>query len=344
MEALSLDQIRAWPKAELHVHLDGSLRVETMLDLARKQGKMDQMPAHDPHALTRAIREIDKAGSLEGYLAWFDLTLVLMQTPESLKRIAAELVEDSAGENIRYLEVRFCPLLHTNEGLSLDAVVTAVLAGLFEAGQKHGVEARLIICALRGKHAKDSVALAKLAVAFADRGVVAFDLAGPEAGHPAKEHLEAFYHARNNLMALTIHAGESWGPASVRQALFFCGAHRIGHGIACVQDPDLLRYLVNHAVPLEVCPTSNVQTQVASSYATHPVRQMVEAGAVVSINTDSRLFSSYTLSEEILRAHTRCGLSADQIRECVRNGFRTAFLPPERKMHYDLQLDQAFAK
>jgi adenosine deaminase len=342
MEVLSLEQIKSWPKAELHLHLDGSLRPETMIDLATHQGKLDRLPARSAEALAQAVRGIDTAGSLEAYLAWFDITLVLMQTREALTRIARELIEDAAAENVRYLEVRFCPLLHVDEGLSLEAVVASVLEGLREAGAEFGVETGLIICALRGKLAEESLHLAQLAVAFKDRGVVAFDLAGPEAGHPAKEHLEAFSHARRNLLGLTIHAGESWGPTSIRQALLVCGAHRIGHGITVVSDPELLAYLVRHRIPLEVCPTSNVQTQVAPSFADHPIAEMVRAGGVVCINTDSRLFSCSTVSEEIWRAHTQCGLAANEIRECVRNGFRVAFISPAKRSAFLNELEAAF--
>ncbi|MFT4604230.1 MAG: adenosine deaminase [Rhodothermales bacterium] len=342
MEVLSLEQIKSWPKAELHLHLDGSLRPETMIDLATRQGKLDQLPARSAPALTQAVRGIDTAGSLEAYLAWFEITLVLMQTRQALRRIAHELVEDAAAENVRYLEVRFCPLLHVDEGLTLESVVAAVLEGLDAAGTMHGVETGLIICALRGKLAEESLHLAQLAVAFKGRGVVGFDLAGPEAGHPAKEHLEAFSHARRNLLGLTIHAGESWGPGSIRQALLVCGAHRIGHGIAAISDPELLEYLVLHGIPLEVCPTSNVQTQVAPSFAAHPIAELVRAGAVVCINTDSRLFSCGTVSEEIWRSHVQCGLTAEEIRTCVRNGFRTAFTRPANRQAYLNQLEAAF--
>ena len=342
MEVLSLEQIKSWPKAELHLHLDGSLRPETMIDLAAAQGKLDKLPARTAPALTQAVRGIDTAGSLEAYLAWFDITLVLMQTREALSRIARELVEDAAAENVRYLEVRFCPLLHVAEGLSLEAVVSAVLEGLQEAGAELGVETGLIICALRGKLAQESLVMAQLAVAFKGRGVIAFDLAGPEAGHPAKEHLEAFSHARRNLLGLTIHAGESWGPSSIRQALLVCGAHRIGHGITAVSDPELLEYMVWHEIPLEVCPTSNVQTQVASGFASHPIAELVRAGALVCINTDSRLFSCSTVSEEIWRGHVQCGLTAAETRECVRNAFRVAFTSPSRREAHLNELEAAF--
>ena len=340
MDPLTLEHIKAWPKAELHLHLDGSLRPETMVELALEYRK--PLPAMDAAGLAQAVRAIDDAGSLEAYLAWFDVTLQLMQTRDALIRVAEELVEDAAAENVVYLEVRFSPLLHVDEGLTLEGVVQAVLEGLRRGTEKHGTRANLILCALRGKHAEESLQVAQLASAYRGRGVVAFDLAGPEAGHPAREHLDAFHHARANLVGLTIHAGESWGPTSVRQALLVCGAHRIGHGIATVLDADLLEYVVQHQIPLEVCPTSNVQTQVASDYAAHPIVRLTQAGASVSINTDSRLFSSRLLSEEILRVHDLCGLDANTVRECVRNGFRHAFLPPAVRAGYLENLELAF--
>ena len=167
---------------------------------------------------------------------------------------------------------------------------------------------------------------------YANRGVVAFDLAGAEAGNPAKQHLEAFYYARNHLLGLTVHAGESWGPESIHQALFFCGAHRIGHGITLTKDPELMRFVRDHQIPLEICPTSNVQTQVVSSYEEHPIAELVRGGVAVTVNTDSRLFSHTNSSGELFLAHTRCGLTAEETREVVLNGFKHAFLPHQRKM------------
>jgi adenosine deaminase len=339
---LSRDDILAWPKAELHCHLDGSLRLATMLDLAAQQDKMDLLPADDEAGLRAILRKVDDSETLEAYLAWFRYTLPLMQTEEALHRIAYELVEDNARENVRYLEVRYSPILHTEETLSLDAVNDAVLAGLDQAERDLGVKTSLIICGLRDRFESASLRLAELAAAYRHRGVVAFDLAGGEAGNPPKHHLHAFYYARNNLLNLTVHAGESWGADSIKQALFYCGAHRIGHGITLYQDPELMAYFADHQIPLEICPTSNVQTQVVESYEAHPLPRYVEAGIPVTINTDNRLFSRTSVTEELWRVYRHCDVDADQLREIALNGFRYSFLPWEDKQALLREVTETF--
>ncbi len=329
---LTREAIHAWPKAELHSHLDGALRLHTILELAEKQDKMDLLPATTMKTLEVELAKVDDSEDLWDYLAWFDYTIALMQTEEALSRVAYEMAEDFARENVRYVEVRFGPVLHTAEGLSLEAVMEAVLDGLARARSDHGILSSVIVCALRDRFVDASVAQAKLAVEYRDRGVSGFDLAGGEAGNPAKEHLEAFYYARNNLMNLTVHAGESWGPESIHQALFFCGAHRIGHGITLVQDPELMRHVIDHQIPLEICPTSNVQTNVVPSYEKHPIRELADAGVAITVNTDSRLFSHTSTTGEMYLAHTRCGLSASQTAEAAINAFRHAFLPYEERI------------
>ncbi len=323
---LTRDDLLAWPKAELHCHLDGSLRLETMLDLARKQGKMHLLPADSVEGLTEILLQIDDSPTLEAYLAWFRYSIPLMQTRDALIRIAYELAEDNAKENVRYLEVRYGPILHRDEGLTLDAVNTAVLEGLRRAHQDYGIVSRVIVCGLRDRFESASLQQAELAVMHRDRGVVAFDLAGGEAGNPPDHHLAAFYHAKNHLLGITVHAGESFGPSSIHQALFKCGAHRIGHGVTLREDPALMQYVVDHQIPLEICPTSNVQTHVVPSFESHPIVEYVRAGVPVTINTDNRLFSRTSMTEELWRAHTRCGLTEAELREIVLNGFRYAFL------------------
>jgi adenosine deaminase len=329
---LKRDEILSWPKAELHCHLDGSLRLETMVDLANQQGKTRLLPVREVAALEEVLRQIDHSETLESYLAWFRYTIPILQTRESLFRAAYELAEDNARENVRYLEVRYAPILHTEEGLSLEAVNDAVLEGLAAAGRDFGIRTNVIICGLRDRYESASLRQAEIAVSYRGRGVVAFDLAGGEAGNPPKHHLHAFYYARNNLLNLTIHAGESWGPDSIHQALFFCGAHRIGHGTTLYQDPELMRYFVDHRIPLEICPTSNVQTHVVPSLEEHPLVRYVEAGVPVTINTDNRLFSRTTVTDELLRVHQVCGIGADDLLEIVLNGFRYSFLPWEEKL------------
>ena len=329
---LTLAELQSWPKAELHSHLDGAMRLTTMMELAEQQGKMDLLPAQTLEGLKIELAKVDDSANLHEYLAWFKYTIGLMQSEESLHRVAFEMAEDFALENVRYVEVRFGPVLHTQEGLTLVNVLDAVISGLEQAKAAYGIEYGIIVCALRDRFVEASLEQAHLAVEYAQRGVVAFDLAGAEAGNPAKQHLEAFYFARNHLLGLTVHAGESWGPESIHQALFFCGAHRIGHGITLVQDRDLLRFVRDQQIPLEICPTSNVQTQVVSSYENHPIAELVREGVAVTVNTDSRLFSHTSSSGELFLAHTKCGLTEKEIRDVVLNGFKHSFLPHHRKM------------
>ena len=331
MPALTRDTIHAWPKAELHCHLDGSLRLSTMLELARAQGKLDLLPADTEAGMAEELKKIDGSPTLEEYLAWFGYSLPLMQSREALHRIAYELAADMAADNVRYLEVRYGPILHTDEGLTMWQVNDAVLAGLADAERDHGIQSGVIVCGLRDRRESASLAQAELAASYRGRGVIGFDLAGGERGNPAEMHGAAFYHARKELLNITVHAGESFGPASIRQALFKCGAHRIGHGVTLGQDPDLLRYVVDRQIPLEVCPTSNVQTQSVASYEAHPVAEYVQAGVPITINTDNTLFSHTTTTDELWLAHTRCGIPAQDLREIVLNGFRHAFLPHDQK-------------
>jgi adenosine deaminase len=328
---LTRDDIRAWPKAELHCHLDGSMRLETMLSLAKAQGKREVLPADSVAGLRDELRAVEQSDSLEAYLAWFQYAIPLLQTEEALRRAAYELAEDNAEENVRYLEVRYSPILHVDDGLSLEAVNDAVLDGLAQAERDFDLTTSLIICGLRDKFESASMRLAEMAVEYKHEGIVAFDLAGGEAGNPPKGHLHAFYHARNNLLNLTIHAGEAWGPDSIRQALFYCGAHRIGHGISLRKDPELMQYFADHRIPLEICPSSNVHTQAVPSLEAHPIETFVHSNIPVTVNTDNRLFSRTSVTEELWRVYQHCNLDASDLREVALNGFRYAFLPYEQK-------------
>jgi len=328
---LTRDDIQAWPKAELHCHLDGSMRLETMLELAKTQGKRDVLPSDSVEGLRDELRAVEASESLEAYLSWFGYALPLLQTTEALRRAAYELAEDNAEENVRYLEVRYSPILHVEEGLSLEAVNDAVLDGLAQAERDFDITTSLIICGLRDRFESASMRLAEMAVEYKHEGIVAFDLAGGEAGNPPKGHLHAFYHARNNLLNLTIHAGEAWGPDSIRQALFYCGAHRIGHGISLRKDPELMQYFADHRIPLEVCPSSNVHTEAVPSLEAHPIETFVHSNIPVTVNTDNRLFSRTSVTEELWRVYQHCNLDASDLREIALNGFRYAFLPYEQK-------------
>ncbi|NBC86019.1 MAG: adenosine deaminase [Bacteroidetes bacterium] len=328
---LTREDILAWPKAELHCHLDGSLRLDTMIDLARSEGKMQVLPSDSVEGLAEILREVDDSETLEAYLAWFRYTIPLLQTKEALYRCTYELAEDNAEENVRHLELRYAPILHTEEGLSLEEVNDTVLQALKDAERDLDIHTGLIICGLRDRYESASMRQAELAAEYRHRGVVAFDLAGGEAGNPPKGHLHAFYHARNHLLNLTIHAGESWGPDSIRQALFYCGAHRIGHGISLQEDPELMQYFADHRIPLEMCPTSNVQTHVVSSLEAHPITTYVNNGVPVTVNTDNRLFSRTSVTDELWSVHQHCEIDAEQLREIALNGFRYAFIQRDQK-------------
>ena len=322
--AVTRSLLERLPKAELHCHLDGSLRPATMLELAREYGV--QMPADDAEALGGYMLVRD-AHNLEEYLTRFDITLSVMQREEALERIAFELASDAAAEGVRYLETRFAPVLNTREGLELGATIEATVRGLARAEREHGIVARVIVCGLRHLPAATSLELARLAVAYRGRGVVGFDLAGGESGNPASAHAAAFQFARDHGVQCTCHAGEGDGAGSVAQALHQCGAHRIGHGTRLIEDAVLTAEVRDRQVALEVCLTSNVQTHAAERYEDHPLRRYFDLGLNVVLNTDNRLMSGVTLVDEYALAARTFGFGMDDLATLAMNGFRSAFLP-----------------
>lgn len=325
----SRDLILQLPKTDLHVHLDGSLRVETMIELAQQQGI--ELPSMELEGLKQHVVIPDDCESLEQYLKAFDITLSVLQDFDSLRRVAYELAEDAARENVKYIEVRFCPLLHTNKGLSMHQIVKAVLQGLADAERQYDILTGVIVCGIRHMSPENSLALAQLTIDFKNRGVVAFDLAGGEYGNPAKEHKEAFYLVLNKNINCTIHAGEAFGPESISQALHYCGAHRIGHGTRLSEDRDLMNYVNDHRIPLEICLTSNVQTKAIDKLENHPLRRYYDQGLRVTINTDNRLMSHTTVTDELLLAARTFDLDAHDLANILINGFKSAFLPHNKK-------------
>ncbi len=316
------------PKTDLHVHLDGSVRPETLIELADAYGK--ELPTRDPDAL-REYMHVQDATNLVDYLARFDITLRVMQRSEALERIAYELAEDAAREHVRYMEVRYSPILNAQEGLPLDEAVEAPLRGLRRAERDFGIRTGIIICGIRNMSPLTSMDLADLTVQFKDRGVVAFDLAGAEYNYPAKKHRDAFYRVVNANVAATIHAGEAYGPESIHQALHYCNANRIGHGTRLYEDPDLMHYVNDFRIPLEICLTSNVQTRAVPAFEAHPLRLYYDEGLVVTINTDNRLMSGTTVTEEYWRAHRYLGFTWEELCDVALMGFESAFLPHREK-------------
>jgi adenosine deaminase len=329
---LPLEFFRQLPKTDLHVHLDGSLRLETIIDLARIHHV--ELPSTDPAELARAMNLGQNCGSLVEYLKAFDVTLQVMQHEDALYRVAYELAEDAARENVRYMEVRYAPMLHTRGGLKLTSVVEAVLAGLRAAHDALGVESNIIVCGIRNISPESSLEMAELAVAYKGRGVVGFDLAGAEYDHPAKHHKKAFQLVRDNNINTTIHAGEAYGPESIAQALHVCGAHRIGHGVRLRENGDLLHYINDHRIPLECCPSSNVQTGAVRDLASHPLKLYFDLGLRVTINTDNRLVTDTSVSQELWHCHTQMGMSLRDIKTMILAGFKSAFLPFHVKQNY----------
>lgn len=330
MNKLTHEFVKSLPKAELHCHLDGSMRVETILDLA-KQYKV-KLPKDNLEELTNFLAVGMECGSLEEYLQPFDVTCSVLQWKDALIRATYELAEDCYKENIWYLEIRFSPILHINKGLKLTQVIDAVLEGKYKAEKDFNMKVGIIICGLRHTTPDISLTLAELAVAYKNRGVVGFDLAGAEDGFPAKEHKESFYLIINNNINTTVHAGEGYGPESIAQALHYISANRIGHGTRLREDGDLLNYVNDHRIPLEMCITSNVQTKAVDKFEHHPVKFYFDLGLRVTINTDNRLISNTTLTDEYMLAIKQYHFEANELKYLILNGFKSAFLPLKEKV------------
>ena len=338
---LTLDQIRAVPKVLLHDHLDGGLRPATIVELAREIGYND-LPSTDPEVLAALMTGAARRGHLELYLEPFKHTVAVMQTQEALTRVAAECAEDLAADGIVYAEVRFAPELHLAGGLSLDEVVEAVLAGFRLGSASSGVAARALLTAMRTT--ARSLEIAELAVRYRDLGVVGFDIAGAEAGWPPSRHLDTFEYVQRENFHITIHAGEAFGLPSIWEAVQFCGAERLGHGVRLVDDiktdPDgtaslgrLASYVRDRRIALEMSPTSNVQTGIASFIAEHPIGLLRDLCFRITVNTDNRLMSGVTLSSELHALTEAFGYGWADLQWLTVNAMKSAFL------HFDQRLE-----
>ena len=324
--------IKRLPKAELHCHLDGSLRISTILDLAEKQ--KISLPEDNEVGLKNILTVKDRVESLEEYLNLFKITLSVMQTPESLERCSYELIEDVSRENVRYIEIRYSPILHIEKGMTMEESVEAVQRGLIRGQKEFGVRSGIIICGIRDISPEISLQLAEITVQYKDKGVIGFDLAGAEENFPAKKHREAFYLIQNNNINATIHAGEAFGPSSIHQAIHYCSANRIGHGTKLHEDIDLMNYVNDHRIALEICLTSNIQVRSVDSIEVHPFKKYFDEDIRVTLNTDNRLISNTTLTDEYLLAVETFNLTKQDLRTIIINGFKGAFLPhnERRKM------------
>ncbi|MFI1578369.1 adenosine deaminase [Embleya sp. NPDC020630] len=341
----TVEQIRRAPKVLLHDHLDGGLRPATIIELAAAVG-YDRLPTTDPDALGTWFREAADSGSLERYLETFDHTVAVMQTREGLFRVAAECAEDLAADGVVYAEIRYAPEQHLEAGLTLDQVVEAVDEG-FREGERRAAAAgnRIRVGALLTamRHAARSLEIAELANRHRDLGVVGFDIAGAEAGFPPTRHLDAFEYLKRENNHFTIHAGEAFGLPSIWQALQWCGADRLGHGVRIIDDITvkddgsvelgrLAAYVRDKRIPLEMCPTSNLQTGAASSYAEHPIGLLRRLYFRVTINTDNRLMSGTSMTREFEHLVKAFGYGLDDLQWFTVNAMKSAFLPFDERL------------
>jgi adenosine deaminase len=360
MTAPTLEEIRQAPKALLHDHLDGGLRPATIVEIAEATG-YDQLPTHDPEELGEWFVQAADSGSLERYLETFAHTVGVMQTTDALHRVAAECAEDLAEDGVVYAEVRFAPEQHTERDLSLEQVVEAVLAGFADGSARATERGRPIrvgalLTAMR--HAARSMEIAELAVRYRDDGVAGFDIAGAEAGYPPTRHLDAFEYLQRENAHFTIHAGEGFGLPSIWQAIQWCGADRLGHGVRIVDDISsraggaagaelgrLASYVRDKRIPLEMCPSSNVQTGAAPSIAEHPIGLLRDLRFRVTVNTDNRLMSGTSMSREMALLVDAFGYGWAELQWFTVNAMKSAFIPfDERLALINETIKPAYAK
>jgi adenosine deaminase len=330
------------PKALLHDHLDGGVRPATVVELADAAG-YDGLPTTDAVELGRWFRDAADSGSLVRYLETFSHTVAVMQTAPALRRVAAECALDLAADGVVYAEVRFAPEQHLTAGLTLSQVVEAVQQGFDEGVAQAAAAGRtirigMLLTAMR--HAARSMEIAELAVAYRDAGVVGFDIAGAEAGYPPTRHLDAFEFLQRENFHFTIHAGEAFGLPSIWQALQWCGADRLGHGVRIVDDIDpetgkigrLAGYVRDKRIPLELCPSSNVQTGAAASIAEHPIGLLRDLRFRATINTDNRLMSGTSMSREMALLVEAFGWGWTELQWFTINAMKSAFIPFDERL------------
>lgn len=324
-----MDALKRMPKADLHLHLDGCVKPETMLEWAAEQGV--ELPANDVAGLLPYMRVTDDCTSLVEYLSKFGFVLPFLQTEQALERCAYEVVEQAAEDNCLYIEVRFAPLLHTERGLTANDALAAVIRGLRRGEQRFGVRARAIAICMRHHSPALGLEVIRAAARYLGRGLVAVDLAGDEAGFPPQQFREVFDLARQYGIPVTIHAGEAGGADNVLEAIDRLGATRIGHGVRARENPALLERIRERGIPLELCPTSNLQTKAVADWDEYPLLDYMNSGIVVTINTDNPTVSGTSMTEECRRIATVFGLGPEDIVRLMENAVEAAFLEENEK-------------
>jgi len=363
---VSSDDVLRAPKVLLHDHLDGGLRPQSIIELAAAVG-YDGLPESEADALGTWFRESADSGSLPRYLETFDHTLAVMQTREGLFRVASECAQDLASDGVVYAESRYAPEQHLTRGLTLEGVVEAVNAGLRDGEAKaaaagNPIRVTSLLTAMR--HAAKSTEIAELAIRYRDEGVSGFDIAGAEAGYPPTRHLDAFEYLRRENFHFTIHAGEAFGLPSIWEAIQWCGADRLGHGVRIVDDITidgapfaqwvegnkdeadaltsleldrvrlgrLSAYVRDKRIPLEMCPSSNLQTSAAPSIALHPITLLRRLRFRVTLNTDNRLMSDTSMSKEAALLRDEAGWTLEDLRWVTINAMKSAFIPFDERL------------
>jgi adenosine deaminase len=341
MEGLaSKELIRLFPKVDLHVHLDGSVNPDTLIELAKRQGM--KLPAVDAEGLRPFMQVDDRCDDLKEYLRTFDFVLPFLQEGWALERVAEEVTRQAAMQQCQYIEVRFAPQLHRRKGLQVDEVIHHVLRGLAEGERKYGIVARGIAICLRSHTLEENIAVVEAAGGFLKLGLVAVDLAGDEASYPPELFREVFALSRRKGIPVTIHAGEAAGAENVYEAVANLGAVRVGHGVRLMEKPELLEWVKQQRIPLEMCPVSNIQTKAVRSWDAYPVRDYFELGLLVTINTDNPIVSGTSITKEYEVLYERFGFQLKELVALVRNGVEAAFLPDREKESLRLIMQARF--
>ena len=337
------DQVKRLPKALLHDHLDGGLRPQTIIEIAQEIGHT--LPTYDAAELAEWFRSSCDSGSLVLYLETFAHTVAVMQRRQDIVRVSRECAVDLARDGVVYAEVRMAPELLIEKGLSLTEIIEAILEGFREGEKEAKAEGKSIrvfslLCGMRQNNRSQEVA--ELAVRYRDKGVVGFDIAGPEDGFPPSDQLDTFEYLRKENAHFTIHAGEAYGLPSIWEAIQICGAERLGHGVRIADDIDfnhnpprlgrLASYVRDRRIPLEMCPSSNIQTGVASSFADHPIAKLAKLRFRVTINTDNRLMSATSMSHEMNELVRQCDWTFLDLQRATINALKSAFIPFEERL------------
>ncbi|PIU82948.1 MAG: adenosine deaminase [Elusimicrobia bacterium CG06_land_8_20_14_3_00_38_11] len=317
------------PKVDLHCHLDGCVRTPTIIELAKKQKV--KLPTEDIEELNKYVQVSPDCRSLTEFLKAFEFFYPLLKNPYAVEKIGYELCEDAASENIKYLEVRFAPFLQAAENFNITDVVKICLDGLGQGSRDFKIGVGLILCCYRSIPKEANITTVELAKKYSDNGIVALDLAGDETRYPTRDFAEPFVLAKKYKIPFTVHAGESAGPESIKEAVKL-GASRIGHGVHLIDDTNLMEEIKEKEIPLEMCITSNVQTHVVADFESHPIKKFYDKGVIVTINTDDRSVSGIDLTNEYNVAVNRLGFDVSDLTKIIHNGINALFIPNKNKV------------